>query len=354
MGIDKADVRYVYHYNLPKSLESYSQEIGRAGRDGAPSIVEMLACPDDVPTLENFAYGDTPTQAALHGLVDELLAAGESFDVSVAELSGRHDMRLLVLRTALTYLELLGVLRQGTPFYAGYELRPLLDRARSLAKFEGRARAVHRRGLRRRQEGTHLVRARPGEGRRGVGRRAASASFVRSSTCRSRGGRKCGSRRCASAIAGCERATMRKRWPGSSPSASIRRERGEIGRLRKVLALVTHDGCQVNALVGYFGEKRPGPCGHCTHCLTGWRQQLPEGAPRPALPEGLDVEAITALRGAQPVALGSPRQVARFLCGMSSPAAESGPTDPPPAVRRAGRSPFRGRARLVRAPLGSP
>ena len=67
MGIDKADVRYVYHYNLPKSLESYSQEIGRAGRDGAPSIVEMLACPDDVPALENFAYGDTPTEAARRG-----------------------------------------------------------------------------------------------------------------------------------------------------------------------------------------------------------------------------------------------------------------------------------------------
>src|SRR3954452_22925735 len=59
MGIDKADVRYVYHYNLPKSLESYSQEIGRAGRDGRESICELLACPDDVPTLENFAFGDT-------------------------------------------------------------------------------------------------------------------------------------------------------------------------------------------------------------------------------------------------------------------------------------------------------
>src|SRR3989441_11884363 len=126
MGIDKADVRYVYHYNLPKSLESYSQEIGRAGRDGARSTVELFACIEDVPVLENFAYGDTPTEAALQGLVEELLTAGEEFDVSPYDLSSRHDLRPLVLRTALTYLELMGVLRQGTPFYAGYEMRPLL------------------------------------------------------------------------------------------------------------------------------------------------------------------------------------------------------------------------------------
>src|SRR5207249_2622124 len=73
MGIDKADVRYVYHYNLPKGLESYSQEIGRAGRDGEESICELLACPEDVPTLENFAFGDTPTREALGGLLADVL-----------------------------------------------------------------------------------------------------------------------------------------------------------------------------------------------------------------------------------------------------------------------------------------
>ncbi|MBA3365134.1 MAG: ATP-dependent DNA helicase RecQ, partial [Actinobacteria bacterium] len=125
MGIDKADVRYVYHYNLPKGLESYSQEIGRAGRDGDESICELFACPDDVPTLENFAFGDTPTREALTGLLADVLQhpVGTEFAVSEYELSVRHDLRPLVLRTALTYLELDGVLRQGTPFYAGYRLR---------------------------------------------------------------------------------------------------------------------------------------------------------------------------------------------------------------------------------------
>ena len=50
--------------------------------------------------------------------------AGEQFAVSEYELSSRYDVRPLVLKTILTYLELAGFLDQGTPYYAGYSVRP--------------------------------------------------------------------------------------------------------------------------------------------------------------------------------------------------------------------------------------
>ena len=93
MGIDKAEVRYVYHLNLPKGLESYSQEIGRAGRDGEPSICELFACRDDVPTLENFTFGDTPTREAIAGLVDLHGSRPERFEsgANKASLAFPHE-----------------------------------------------------------------------------------------------------------------------------------------------------------------------------------------------------------------------------------------------------------------------
>ena len=62
-----------------------------------------------------------------------------------------------------------------------------------------------------------------------------------------------------------------------------RREQAEVERIARVVSLVTHDGCQVNELVGYFGEVRAEPCGHCTFCLTGRAQSLPEPGAQPPL-----------------------------------------------------------------------
>ncbi len=319
MGIDKASVRYVYHYNLPKSLESYSQEIGRAGRDGVKSTVELLACPDDVPTLENFAYGDTPTETALHSLVGDLLSRGPEFDLALYALSTQHDIRQLVLRTALTYLELDGVLHQGTPFYAGYEVKPLLPLPEIIGHFQGRHADFVRDLFQFAKRGTIWYALNPDE--------AADALGVER-------------RRVVRALEYLEEqgwamlkvADVRQRYTrgretedGDALAADLsarflRREQAEVARLKRVLDLVTRDGCQTNALVGYFGEKRAEPCGHCTFCLTGRAAVLPP-TDTPGTPdELLDLPAWQTLRSQQPDALREARQQARFLCGLTSPA----------------------------------
>jgi ATP-dependent DNA helicase RecQ len=322
MGIDKADVRYVYHYNLPKGLESYSQEIGRAGRDGQDGICELLACPDDVPALENFAYGDTPTREALVGLLADVLdqPEGVEFAVSDYELSIRHDLRQLVLRTALTYLEIDGVLRQGTPFYAGYRLRSTGGSLEEVfSRFdESRADFLHRL-IASGETGRTWTTIAPDKAASALGeqrsRIVAALEYLDQQ-----------------GLVELKAAEVRQRYTVTAmPDAQdelverllerfARRERSETERIQSVLTLVTHDGCQVQALIAYFGETRAEPCGHCSHCLTGSAQQLPQLEPRPQIDAVVDEAALDSLRSSNPDSLGTPRQAARFLAGITSPA----------------------------------
>ena len=320
MGIDKANIRSVIHYNLPKGLESYAQEIGRAGRDGGFARCDLFVDPADGIILKNFVYGDTPSVTAIAATVGAVLAQPAEFDLSTYDLSQRHDIRPTVLGTLLTYLELEGVIAATGPFFSEYKFQWARPQAEVIAGFdearadflgrvferakpariwstldvagaavalgEPRARIVTALGFLEERGDLTLQTAGPRQGYRLLRLDADRGDLVGS---------------------------LAERFAG--------REARDVARVDQMIAFATAPGCLTARLVEHFGEALPPPgrCGHCGPCLG-------EPAPRVDEPEQLpplgtaERTMIAQLRAENHRALTDPRQEARFWCGLASPA----------------------------------
>lgn len=316
MGVDKADIRYVYHYHMAKGYESYMQEIGRAGRDGQPSICELFACADDCTALENFVYGDTPDPESITSIVTELLDSDDEIDIAISDLSRRHDIRQLVVNTLLTRLELKGIIRSEGHYYGSIRFAPIGSSPEILAQYPDNQAAFIRKIFAcctkaRKWISLDIDKAieHTGQARNVILRALDSLQHK--------------------GLAELQLAGYRQRFRRLEHDVDIptlceqlvetfsQHEEMEISRIDSMLSYAQSEHCLTGKLLDYFGETIE-PCGHCGICLNDPAAKLP--ARQHASISSYDLSNFTTLVEQHTKALTRPRQQARFLCGLNSPA----------------------------------
>jgi uncharacterized membrane protein YgcG len=141
LGVDKPDIRYIIHWQMPGSPEAYVQEAGRAGRDGKPARCVLLFQPDDIAIQEHFLKEAHPTKTQARMTAEGLYAwSDEGKEVSVRDLALSMGLPERRVRVILSVLEAMGVAEEvKAARWKGVDPKPTreqIDKAASV--FEAR------------------------------------------------------------------------------------------------------------------------------------------------------------------------------------------------------------------------